>query len=193
MNICFATNNKHKLEEVAQMLPSSIKLLTLSEIGCNEDISETKETIEGNSEQKAQFIFEKYHIPCFADDTGLEVEILNGEPGVKSARYAGEPSNSENNIQKLLKNLADKNDTKARFKTCITYINQRGEQFQFLGIINGKIITEKRGTNGFGYDSVFIPEGYEQTFAQMDSSIKNKISHRAIATNKLVDFLNQLV
>jgi XTP/dITP diphosphohydrolase len=190
VDICFATNNKHKLDEVAQMLPPNIKLLTLVEIGCKEDIPETKDTIEDNSAQKAQYIFDKYNISCFADDTGLEVEALNNEPGVFSARYAGEHGNAEANMNKLLKNLEGKNNRKARFKTCITYIDKNGAMFQFLGIVNGIIISEKRGNNGFGYDPIFVPENFNNTFAELDSSVKNKISHRALATKKLVEFFN---
>lgn len=191
MKICFATNNAHKLEEIQNIVPQSIQLVTLKEVGCTEDIPETMPTIEQNSEQKARYVFDKYRVACFADDTGLEVEALNGEPGVLSARYAGEHGNAEKNMEKLLTALQGISNRKARFKTCITYINDKGECIQFTGIINGTISTEKRGGKGFGYDPVFVPDNYDISFAEMDSAEKNRISHRAVATNKLVEYFNK--
>ncbi len=198
MKICFATNNQKKIEEVKAALPSNIELVSLKEIDCREEIPETTPTIEGNSEQKALYVYQNYDTNCFADDTGLEIEALNGEPGVSSAMYAdqimGSYRDSEQNMKLVLKNLneeAQKGNTnrKAQFKTVFTLIID-GKQQQFEGIIKGKIIDTPRGKDGFGYDPIFVPEGYDQTFAEMSLSDKNKISHRAIATRKLVDFLN---
>ena len=189
MKLVFATNNKNKLKEVQQMLPESIELITLEEIGCLEDIPETGNTIEENSLLKAKYIKEKYNYDVFADDTGLEVKSLNNAPGVYSARYAGEQKSSEDNINLLLKNLENKERT-AQFKTIFTLcINN--DFFTFEGIVKGKITTEKYGEKGFGYDPIFIPDGYNQTFAQMPSDLKNEISHRGIALRKLVEFLKK--
>ncbi len=184
----FATNNLHKLKEVTAILGNKIAILSLQEIGCQTDIPETEKTLEGNALLKARFIYEKYHVDCFADDTGLEVEVLNGAPGVYTARYAGETQDSEANIKKLLSELRDKENRKARFRTVFALI-LNGKEYFFEGIITGEISKERRGTAGFGYDSVFIPEGSIQTFAEMSEEAKNKISHRAIATHKLCDFL----
>jgi len=186
--IVFATNNQHKLRELQQILGNRFKLLSLVDIGCNEDIPEESPTIEENSMDKAVYVFEKYGKDCFADDTGLEVEALDGRPGVISARYAGEEKNMDKNIEKVLSELAGKTNWKARFKTVISLIIN-GEKHQFEGIINGTIIKDKRGENGFGYDPVFVPDGYNITFAEMDADEKNKISHRGRAVQKLVDFL----
>lgn len=190
MQLVFASHNKNKIKEISELIPASIILKGLSDINCNEDIPETADTIEGNAILKAQYIFNNYHLNCFADDSGLEVEALNGEPGVYSARYAGEPKNDENNIQKLLLKLKGNENRNAQFKTVIALI-LNGKKYQFEGIIRGKIIDEKRGSHGFGYDPVFIPEGYDRTFAEMEFLEKNRISHRAIAVKKLIEFLNQ--
>lgn len=186
--IVFATNNQHKLRELQQILGNRFKLLSLVDIGCNEDIPEESPTIEENSMDKAVYVFEKYGKDCFADDTGLEVEALDGRPGVISARYAGEEKNMDKNIEKVLSELDGKTNWKARFKTVISLIIN-GERYQFEGIVNGTIIKDKRGENGFGYDPVFVPDGYDITFAEMDADEKNKISHRGRAVQKLVDFL----
>ncbi len=188
--IVFATNNKHKIEEIQAILGNYIRIIPLSETGCTEEIPETSLTIEGNAVQKAMYIFEKYHVGCFADDTGLEVEALGGRPGVKSARYAGPGHDFDANVTKLLKELQGQLSRRARFKTVISLVT-RDHEMIFEGIINGIITTERRGKGGFGYDPVFIPDGYEQTFAEMSADLKNAISHRAIATRKLVSFLQE--
>mgnify|MGYP001514360712 FL=1 len=181
----FATNNAHKLEEVTAILGNRIELLSLKDIHCHVDIPETADTLEGNALLKAQYIFENYQMDCFADDTGLEVEALNGEPGVYSARYAGDGHNAEANMLKLLQNR------KAQFRAAFALIIN-GKEHLFEGIIKGEIIKTRRGNSGFGYDPIFVPEGYSQTFAEMGNELKNKISHRAIATNKLCKFLNSI-
>jgi XTP/dITP diphosphohydrolase len=186
--LIFATNNQHKIEEVAKILNNQFDIKTLAEIGCDEDIPETQPTIEGNALQKARYIFEKYAVDCFSEDTGLEVNILNGEPGVLSARYAGEHGNAEKNMTKLLKNLDEKTDRSAHFKTVIALILD-GKEYLFEGICEGNIRVEKTGGGGFGYDPIFEPTGYNQTFGELPSDIKNTISHRAKATNLLRDFL----
>ena len=175
MELVFASNNKHKVSEIQQMIGDSFELKTLEEIGCNEEIPETQNTIEGNASQKANFIFKGFKVNCFADDTGLEVEALQGEPGVKSARYAGEERSDEKNIEKLLLNLKQEPNRKAHFKTIISLIIDK-QEFLFEGIVEGKITYDQAGTNGFGYDPVFIPHGFEKTFAQMNGEEKNKIS-----------------
>lgn len=184
----FVTNNQHKLEEAKAMLKNKIDIVGLSGIGCYEDIPETGKTLKENALQKAHFIYDNYHYNCFADDTGLEVEALDGAPGVYSARYAGEPSNSEANIAKLLENLEGKTNRKARFRTVVALL-YNGNEFLFEGIVNGHIISERKGVNGFGYDPVFIPNGYNQTFAEQPAAIKNAISHRAKAMAQLYEFL----
>lgn len=186
--IVFATHNAHKLEEVRMILKDKFNVVGLSDLGCFEEIPETAETLEENALAKARFVFEKYGLACFADDTGLEVDTLNGKPGIYSARYAGEPSNSFNNVRKILKEMDEMSNRKAQFHTVIALIEQ-GEATYFEGIIKGQIGREVKGNNGFGYDPVFIPEGSDLSFAQMDSSIKNTISHRALAIQKLVDYL----
>ncbi|AFM06344.1 non-canonical purine NTP pyrophosphatase, rdgB/HAM1 family [Bernardetia litoralis DSM 6794] len=200
MKICFATNNSKKIEEVKAALPSTIQLVSLKEIGCTEEIPETTPTIEGNSEQKAMYVYQNYATNCFADDTGLEIEALNGQPGVSSAMYAdeivGSYRDSKENMKLVLKNLneqAENGNTNrnAQFKTVFTLVLD-GKKQQFEGIIKGKIIDTPRGEDGFGYDPIFVPNGYDETFAEMPLSEKNKISHRAIATRKLVEFLNKL-
>lgn len=188
--LVFATNNAHKLEEIASILGNKIELLSLKDIGCQADIPETADTLEGNATLKAEFIHQNYGLDCFADDTGLEVEALNGEPGVYSARYAGNENDSEANMQKLLQNLMDKENRMAQFRTAICLIID-GEKHLFEGIVKGEIIREKRGKTGFGYDPIFVPEGYELTFAELGSDIKNTISHRAKAVEKLCAFLNK--
>ncbi len=191
MKLVFATNNKHKLEEISAIVGDKIEILSLNDIGCHDDIPETADTFEGNALQKARYVKEKYGYDCFADDTGLQVVALNGEPGVYSARYAGEPADSEKNIDKLLANLENRMDRRASFITCIALI-LGGEEHLFYGEIDGSIIDERRGSSGFGYDSVFVPEGHDETFAQMGEEQKNKISHRARAVKRLSEFLNTL-
>lgn len=191
MQLVFATNNPNKLHEVQSLIPSSITLLSLEDIGCYEDVPETQDTIKGNAIQKASYIKEKYGYDCFADDTGLEVDALDGAPGVFSARYAGEQRNSEDNIQKLLENLKHSDNRKARFKTVIA-LELQGNQHQFTGICKGEITKNKSGTNGFGYDPIFKAEGYHKTFAELSLEEKNRIGHRGIAINQLVKFLNTL-
>lgn len=191
MKLVFATNNAHKLEEVSAMLGDTFELLSLNDINCHADIPETADTLEGNARLKASFVYQNYGFNCFADDTGLEVEALGGAPGVYSARYAGgEGHDSEANMRKLLAELEGKDNRKARFRTAISLILD-GKEYLFEGIVNGEITTEKRGDSGFGYDPVFRPDGYEQTFAELGHEIKNQISHRARAVQKLCEFLRQ--
>lgn len=186
-----ATNNAHKLEEIADILGNEVELLSLKDIRCFADIPETADTLEGNARQKAQYIHKNYGMDCFADDTGLEVEALDGAPGVFSARYAGNGHDSEANMQKLLKELEGKENRKAQFRTAICLI-LNGEEHLFEGIVKGEIIKEKRGGAGFGYDPIFVPEGYDLTFAELGNDIKNTISHRARAVEKLCTFLKAL-
>ena len=183
-----ATNNAHKLEEIAAILGNEMELLSLKDIQCNADIPETANTLEGNARQKAMYIYENYGMDCFADDTGLEVEALNGAPGVFSARYAGNGHDSEANMQKLLQELKEKENRKAQFRTAICLIME-GQEYLFEGIVKGKIIEEKRGCSGFGYDPIFVPEGYDLTFSELGNDVKNTISHRARAVEKLCNFL----
>ena len=200
MKIVFATNNQHKLSEIRSIRGSSIEVLSLKDLGCEVDIPETGTTLEENALQKAQYIYDHYHMDCFADDTGLEVDALNGAPGVYSARYAGgEGHDSEANMTKLLHELGENNNRKARFRTVIALIQKKNvcpcgctsikEVHQFEGIVEGEIIRERRGGEGFGYDPIFQPDGYNQTFAELGMDIKNHISHRARATAKLAEFL----
>jgi XTP/dITP diphosphohydrolase len=191
MKLVFATNNANKLKEVQKMLPKSIQLLSLKDINCFDEIEETATTLEGNAHLKANYISEKFGYNCFADDTGLEVESLDGKPGVYSARYAGEPANAENNMNKLLHALENKTNRKAQFRTAIA-LHLNGEKHLFEGICKGDITSSKQGKKGFGYDPIFQPEHFEQTFAEMNAESKNKISHRGIAVQKLVAFLSQL-
>ena len=187
--IVFATNNKNKLDEVRSMLRNEFEIIGLRDIGCHDDIPETADTIEGNAIQKAEYVCNKFKTDCFADDTGLEVDALGGAPGVHSARYANENAHdSEANIDKLLAELADKEDRQAQFRTCICVIID-GKRHLFEGIVRGKITLSRRGTGGFGYDSVFMPDGYDKTFAELGNDEKNKISHRARAVAKLAKFL----
>lgn len=195
--IVFATNNQHKLDEIREILGKNFEIVSLNDIGCHEDIPETGNTLEENARQKAEYIYNKYHLSCFADDTGLEVDALNGAPGVYSARYAGgEGHDSEANMQKLLRELGENNNRKARFRTVIALLlkeqgasTKEQETLLFEGIVNGTIAREKHGTEGFGYDPIFVPEGYTQSFAELGTDIKNKISHRARAVKKLAEYL----
>lgn len=190
--LVFATNNKNKLEEVKKVVKDTFEILSLEEIGCHEEIEEPGETLEENAFIKARYVKEKYGYDCFGDDTGLEVEALGGAPGVYSARYGGGDHDHEANIKKLLGALDGVTNRKARFRTVIALILD-GKEYQFDGIVNGQIITEKRGTTGFGYDPVFCPEGYTQTFAELGSDVKADISHRARATKALCQFLIEKV
>ncbi len=188
MELVFATNNQHKLKELQAILGTQFKLLSLKDINCNEEIPEEQETLEGNARQKAMFVYEKYGYNCFADDTGLEIDALNGEPGVYSARYAGEAKSAEANMNKVLKKLNTVDERRARFRTVISLI-VNGVENQFEGIVDGEILKEKRGGSGFGYDPIFQAEGFELSFAEMELAAKNKISHRGRAVQKLVEFL----
>ncbi|MEC5165813.1 XTP/dITP diphosphohydrolase [Flavobacterium sp. PL11] len=191
MQIVFASSNKNKIFEMQSMLPDSIKILSLEDIGCHEDIPETADTIEGNAILKANYVSSKYGCDCFADDTGLEVEILNGEPGVFSARYAGEQRSAEDNMNKLLTALGNKDNRNAHFKTVIA-LNINGIQKLFTGVAEGEITIEQSGDGGFGYDPIFKPKGYVETFAELSLEIKNEISHRGKATKQLLDYLTKL-
>lgn len=202
MKIVFATNNQHKLQEIRDILGNEFEIVSLKDIGCDVDIPETGNTLEENAMQKAQYVYDHYNLSCFADDTGLEVEALNGEPGVHSARYAeGTDHDSEANMAKLLRNLEGKDNRKARFRTVIALIQKQDvcpcgctsikKVNRFEGIVNGSIATEKHGTAGFGYDPIFVPEGYDKSFAELGESIKNGISHRARAVAKLAEYLKQ--
>ena len=189
--LVFATNNAHKLEEIRAILGNSIEILSLADIHCHADIPETADTLEGNARQKSRYVYEHYGLDCFADDTGLEVESLGGAPGVYSARYAdGQGHDSQANMNKLLKEMEEKNDRKAQFRTIISLI-EKGEERQLEGIVKGQITREKRGESGFGYDPIFQPDGYETTFAELGSDIKNRISHRARAVAALCDYLTK--
>ena len=183
--LVFATNNAHKLDEISSILGEKVELLSLKDIHCHVDIPETADTLEGNAMLKAEYIYKNYGLDCFADDTGLEVEALNGAPGVYSARYAGgEGHNAEANMQKLLQNMQGVQNRKAQFRTAICLILD-GKKHLFEGIVKGEIIKEKRGSSGFGYHPIFVPEGYTKTFAEIGNETKNKISHRALAVEKL--------
>jgi XTP/dITP diphosphohydrolase len=188
--LCFATNNQHKIQEVRAHLGSDFPLVGLAEIGCVEELPEEQSTLEGNSLQKAEYVFKNFGVSCFADDTGLEVESLLGAPGVFSARYAGDQRNAADNMKLLLKNLEGSKNRKARFRTVITLMTPTFTR-QFEGVVTGQILNEYRGMGGFGYDPVFLPDAYHKTLAEMNMEEKNKISHRAQAVNKLVEFLNE--
>ena len=190
MKLVFASNNLNKIKEIQSILNGSIQLLSLEDIGCHEEIPETADTIEGNAILKADYVTEKYGYDCFADDTGLEVKALNGEPGVYSARYAGEQKNADDNMNKLLDALKNEEDRSAQFKTVIA-LNLNGAQHLFTGLAKGNITLNKTGNHGFGYDPIFQPENYNETFAELSAEIKNKISHRAKATEQLIDYLNR--
>jgi len=186
-NIVFATQNPHKVKEIQEMLPSSLQIRSLADIGCTEDIPETQATIEGNALQKATYVYENYKVNCFAEDTGLEVNALNGAPGVYSARYAGPQRSDADNMQLLLENLKEASDRSARFKTVIVLIID-GITHTFTGIVNGQIAETPRGTKGFGYDPLFLPEGQTKSFAEMDAASKNAISHRGRALAALLEY-----
>jgi XTP/dITP diphosphohydrolase len=188
--LCFATNNQHKLAEVKSLLGAKFNVVGLAELNHQEDLAEDFLTLDANAKQKAEFIFQRYNTPCFADDTGLEVETLKGEPGVLSARYAGPQKSSSDNIVLLLKNLSGKADRTAQFRTVICLVRSETEIHYFEGIVEGEIINEPRGSQGFGYDPIFVPKGFTKTLAEMSMDEKNKISHRAKAVNQLVTFLN---
>jgi len=189
--LIFATNNNHKLTELSAAVNKSFILKSLSDIGFNEDIPEPFDTLEDNALAKVRYLHERYKINCFADDTGLEIEALNGAPGVFSARFAGDQKDSEANMQKVLDLLQGIDNRKARFRTVIA-LNYDNKEYLFEGVVNGKIIKERTGDMGFGYDPIFVPDGFDTTFAQMDIDVKNQISHRGIATAKLIEFLNKL-
>lgn len=189
MKLCFATNNHNKLREAKDIAADGFQIVSLEDINCFEELPETQPTLEGNSLQKAKFVFQNYKVPCFADDTGLEVEALHGEPGVYSARYAGEHKNSNDNIDLLLKKLSGQPNRKAKFRTVITLIGLEKEPAYFEGVVKGTIISERRGNEGFGYDPVFIPDGYSKTYAEMTLQEKSALSHRAIAVKKLEQYL----
>ncbi len=191
MELIFATNNKHKLEEIKAAVGYNINILSLADVGCDEDIPETADTLEGNASIKSKYIFEKYSKNCFADDTGLEIDALNGNPGVYSARYAGPGHDHLKNMDKVLSELRGQENRKAQFRTVISLILDGNETF-FEGIVNGTILTEKHGVKGFGYDPIFQPDGFENSFAEMDLDTKNKISHRGHAVRKLVEYLKAL-
>lgn len=188
--LVFATNNPHKLKELQAILGDEFELLGLKDIGCTEDIPEDQPSLEGNARQKAFYVYDKFGYDCFADDTGLEVEALNNEPGVFSARYAGEEKNPQANMDKLLENMAKIKHRNARFRTVISLV-VNGDEMQFEGIVEGEITRQKQGDSGFGYDPVFLPEGFTKTFAEMDLEQKNKISHRGRAVQKLVNHLKK--
>lgn len=191
MKIVFASNNPNKVKEIQMVLPDIIQLVSLADIGCTDDIPETADTLEGNAVLKANYVTEKYGLNCFADDTGLEIDALQGEPGVYSARYAGEQKNAEDNMQKVLQNLTEVTNRSAQFKTVIA-LNLDGKQHLFTGLVKGQITTEKKGTNGFGYDPIFKAEGQNKTFAELTALEKASCSHRARAVAQLVKFLTAL-
>ncbi len=186
--LCFATNNLNKIAEIGQILGNEFKIQSLNDIGCFKELPENQDTLEGNSLEKARYVFDNHHTSCFADDTGLEVEALDGEPGVMSARYAGPQKNSNDNIDLLLKNLRSARKRNARFRTVITLISPEGVN-QFEGVIEGQILGSRRGHQGFGYDPIFQPTGLSKSFAELSMAEKNKISHRALAFRKLVNYL----
>ncbi len=188
MSLVFATNNKHKLEEISHLLEGTYEIIPLEAIGCHDDIPEDHETLEENALQKARYIKEHFGCDCFADDTGLEIEALNGQPGVYSARYAGPAKDSKANMQKVLDNMQNQANRKACFRTIIALILD-GQEYLFEGRVDGEILTEQHGSAGFGYDPIFRPEGFKESFAEMDLDTKNSISHRGRAVSKLVDFL----
>ncbi len=190
MKLVFATNNQHKLQEIKQLLNGSFELLCMNDIGCVDDIPENQATLEGNAAEKSFFIYNKFGFNCFADDTGLEIEALNGEPGVYSARYAGEARNSQNNMDLVLAKLYKIKNRKARFRTVVSLVID-GHETQFEGIVDGQILEEKRGKTGFGYDPIFKPDESNLSFAEMPMDEKNKISHRGRAVQKLVEYLIQ--
>ena len=189
--IVFATNNKNKLREMREIMDGLFEVLSLGDIGCHEEIIEDADTIEGNAKIKADYVTNNYHVDCFADDTGLEVEALGGAPGVYSARYAGEHCSYQDNVDKMLAAMKGKTNRKAAFRTCIA-LNLDGKSYYFEGRCDGHITEEQRGTEGFGYDPIFQPDGYDQTFAELGHEVKNAISHRGRATQKLIEFLKEI-
>jgi XTP/dITP diphosphohydrolase len=189
MKIVFATNNLNKIKEVQKALPN-VELVSLKSIGCTEELAEEQETLQGNAQQKAEYVFNTYKLPCFADDTGLIIDVLDGAPGVYSARYAGEDCNSENNMDLVLKNLDDKENRTARFKTVICLFTEAGPMF-FDGVAEGEILMARQGVEGFGYDPIFSPEGFDASFAEMSITQKNEISHRGKAVRKLIKELEK--
>lgn len=191
MEIVFATQNKHKLEEIQKIVGDQYKIISLAELNFFEDIPETETTLVGNALMKARFIHEKFHCNCFADDTGLEIDALHGAPGVYSARYAGPACSFEDNMRKVLSQMEGISDRKAQFKTVIALILDNKEHL-FEGSVSGTILEKKSGTQGFGYDPIFLPDGYNESFAEMSAELKNRISHRAVATQKLTQFLHSL-
>jgi len=191
MKLIFASGNDHKIKEIRSQIPAAIQLIGLKEAGITEDIPETADTLEGNAWQKADYLYDKLKVNCFSDDTGLEVEALDGAPGVYSARYAGPQKKAEDNMSKLLEELADKPNRKARFRTVIALIIN-GEKHEFEGVVNGEIMDKSSGKEGFGYDPIFRPNGYAKTFSEMSMEDKNKISHRGLAVDKLIQFLKEL-
>lgn len=190
MKLVFASSNSHKINEIKKLLPENIELLGLNDIECFDEIPEIAETIEGNAILKADYITQKYGYNCFADDSGLEINTLGGKPGVYSARYAGEPRDDNKNIDKVLVELENQSDRRANFKTVIC-LNLNSHQYLFTGIIDGNITQERKGSNGFGYDPIFVPDGYDETFAQMAFEEKNQISHRAKAVMQMIDFFEK--
>ena len=186
MQLIFATHNKNKAIEIQSIVPEGIQIITLDDLNCKEDIPETEKTLEGNAVLKSRFVVEKFHLNCFADDTGLEIEALNGEPGVYSARYAGEPCDSERNMQRVLDNLSEVENRNAQFRISLFW---EGEMYLFEGVVKGRIVEEKRGEDGFGYDPIFEPENCGKTFAEMHLTEKNNLSHRSRALKKMVEFL----
>ena len=190
IELVFATNNKHKLEEITKAVGTKFRILSLNDIGCNEDIAETAETLEGNASIKSRYVFDKYGKNCFGDDTGLEIDALDGKPGVYSARYGGPEHNHEKNMDRVLAELKTTENRKARFRTVISLILD-SKEYQFEGIVNGEILSERHGEKGFGYDPIFRPDGFKSSFAEMGLDEKNKISHRGRAVAKLLDFLKK--
>jgi len=188
MKLCFATNNPNKLAEIQDLLGNQYELVGLKDIGCEEELAEDQDTLEGNSLQKAQYVYDQYGVNCFADDTGLEIPSLGGEPGVYSARYAGEQRSNDDNMVLVMERLEGKNNRNAQFRTVITLIID-GKQQQFQGVVKGEIITKRAGSEGFGYDPIFCPDGHSKTFAEMSRSDKNKRSHRGHAIRQLIDYL----
>lgn len=191
MKLVFATNNKNKLHEIQKLVGKQFEIVSLSEINCTEEIPETSPTIEGNATQKARYIYDKYNVNCFADDTGLEIEALNGEPGVYSARYAGPECSPNDNMEKVLGQMKDTDNRDAKFRTVISLIID-GKETQFCGEVMGQILRDKKGEKGFGYDPIFMPDGYTESFAELPLDVKNKISHRGRATQKLIEYLSNL-
>lgn len=191
IQLCFATNNRHKIEEIAQLVGNTFQIVSLQDIGCHEELPETHDTIEENAFEKAEYVWQHFNVSCFADDSGVEVEALNGAPGVNTAFYAGPQRDANNNMNLLLKNLEGHPNRSACFRTCIALIIN-GEKHLFEGRVNGRIIEQKQGSGGFGYDPIFMPDGFNKTFAEMTIEEKGVISHRGKAVQKLINFLQTL-